>query len=253
MSKDIHKSGMQFIYESVTGNHLRFRAEDRGRHCAFCGGSLPEGGLSVKGHYRENFTDIPQFAFKYEQELCPACDWLGKRPGGVSTLQGYMGGNYALFTRDGRENFDDIGQLFTRWCEGVEGPSVMIACNNHSAKRKYTPLRFNRGVTTAPDHVYFVAIDFNVLGEEVLLNGTIEFDTGTMKKEVAAYKDIIKEVAEPICELKRYRKCPYNVFRIMRDELPNGKSLLPQTLLAMSIAASLVYPIRTSTTSKGGA
>ena len=242
MGSVIHKSGMQFLYESVTGDKLSFRAEDSGHHCAFCGGSLSEGSLPVKGHFKRTFNDIPQFAFKYEKEICPACDWIGKKTGGVSSLQSYMGGNYALFTEKGRENFYDIGSLFTRWCEGVEGPSVMIACNNPNAKRKYTPLRFNRGVTTDPSHVYFVAIDFKVLGDEVQLNGTIEFDTEKMKREVKAYKDIIMNVAEPICELRKYKKCPYNVFRVMRDELPNGKGLLPQTMLAMSIAASLVYP-----------
>ena len=245
MREDIHKSGMQFLYESVTGNQLSFRKEDAGQHCAFCGGSLPTASLPVQGHYRDNFTDVPQFAFKYERKLCPACDWLGKKPDGVSVLQQYMGGNYALFTVNGRENFEDLGQLFNRWCAGVKGPSVMIACNNPRAKRKYTPLRFNRGLTTDPGHVYFVAIDFKVLGDEVLLNGTIEFNTAKMKQEVAAYQEIIREVAEPICELKKHKKCPYNVFRIMRDALPNGKALMPQTMLAMSIAASLIYPSQT--------
>lgn len=242
MCESIHKSGMQFIYESVTGNRLEFNKDSAERHCAFCGGSLPEGSIPVQGNIKRTFNDVPQFAFKYEREMCPACEWIGTKPEGKSILQSYMGGNYALFTEEGRENFDDIGGLFKRWCEGVKGPSVMIACNNPNAKRKYTPLRFNRGVTTDPQHVFFVAIDYKVLGDDALLNGTIEFDTETMKQEVAAYEDIIREYAEPICELKDYKKCPYNAFRVMRDELPNGRALLPQTMLAMSIAGNLVYP-----------
>lgn len=68
------RSGMQMIYENMTGDKI-ISAAGKG-NCRICGGPLPENPVFAPKHISQSWTDEAVISVPDSVYLCPACVWL---------------------------------------------------------------------------------------------------------------------------------------------------------------------------------